>query len=107
MAAGEAVDALEVHGVVGKLDVVDEVERGVGYEGVHASRFRAEAGDAIAALLGGAELELEKGLVACIYYAEIVGHCLGGGEGVIASYDMGKVVREMGRRSGSSFAILR
>lgn len=35
-------------------------------------RFLAEACDAIAALFGGAEFELEKGLVVGVYYAEIV-----------------------------------
>ena len=38
--------------------------------------FLGEAGDAIAALLGGAEFELEEGLVAGVYYAEVVGHGL-------------------------------
>lgn len=79
MRAGEVVDALEVHCVVGELDVVDEVEGRVRDVGVQAAGLGGKAWDAVAALFGGAEFEGEDGLVACVYYAEVVGHF--GGDG--------------------------
>ncbi len=36
--------------------------------------FRAEPGDAISALLGGAKFELKQRLVSCSDDAEVVGH---------------------------------
>ena len=44
-------------------------------ERVHMACLLTEAGNAIAALLGGAEFELEERLVLGAYYAEVVGHC--------------------------------
>lgn len=43
-------------------------------EGVHFAGFGAEARDAIAAGFGGAEFELEEGLVSGSYDAEVVRH---------------------------------
>ena len=44
-------------------------------ERVHMACLLTETGNAIAALLGGAEFELEERLVLGAYYAEVVGHC--------------------------------
>ena len=43
-------------------------------ERIHVARLRAETGNAISALLGGAEFELEERLVSRAYDAEVVGH---------------------------------
>ena len=48
-----------VHLVVGPLQLVDEIQAAVDDERVHVPCLLAEAGDAIAALLGSAEFELE------------------------------------------------
>ncbi len=62
------------HLVVGPLELVGEVEAAVDDEGVHVAGFGGEAGDAVAALFGGAEFELEERLVVSADYAEVVGH---------------------------------
>ncbi len=41
---------------------------------VHVAGVVAEARDAVAALLGGAEFVLEEGVVLCAYDGEVVGH---------------------------------
>ena len=76
---GEVIDALQVHGVVGELEVVEEVEGGVREVGVHEEGFGAEARVAVAAGFGGAEGVFEDGLVPRVYYAKVVGHVCGGG----------------------------
>jgi len=40
--------------------------------GIHVPGFLAEAGNAIAALFGGAEFELKERLVSRAHYAEVV-----------------------------------
>jgi hypothetical protein len=62
------------HGAAGPLDVVEDVEGGVDDEGVHAAGVVAEARDAVAALLGGAELVLEEGVVFGADDGEVEGH---------------------------------
>ena len=41
---------------------------------IHPARFRAEAGHAVATLLGGAEFDFKNGRVARVDDAEVVGH---------------------------------
>ena len=60
--------------IVGPLQLVYEIQTAVYDEWVHVACFLTEAGDAIAALLGGAEFELEYRLVSRADYTEIVGH---------------------------------
>lgn len=50
-------------------------------ERVHVAGLVAEAGQAVAALLRGAELVLEERVVFCADYAEVVGHVLSVGRG--------------------------
>ena len=44
-------------------------------EGIHMTGLLAEAGNAIAALFRCAEFDLEKRLISCANYAEVVRHC--------------------------------
>ena len=64
----------EVHLVVGPLQLVYKVQASVYDERVHVACFLTEAGDAIPALLGSAEFELEQRLVSGADDAEVVGH---------------------------------
>lgn len=66
------IEKEDVHLVVGPLHLIHEIQTGVHDEWVHVSCFLAKACDAITALLGGAEFELEEGLVVGVYDAEIV-----------------------------------
>ncbi len=63
-----------IHLVGIPLQIIHVVETRVHQERIQLAGFRAEAGDAIAALLRGAEFELEGRLVARVDDAEIVGH---------------------------------
>ena len=56
------------------LQFVYNIEAAVHDEWVHPSGFGAEAGDAITALLGGTEFELEKRTVFRADDAEIIRH---------------------------------
>ena len=60
--------------VVGPLQLVYEVQAGVYDEWIHVAGLLTEAGDAISALLGSAEFELEQRLVSRADDAEVVGH---------------------------------
>ncbi len=60
------------HLIVRPLHLVHEVQTAMDDERVHLARFLTEACDAIAALFGGAEFELEERLVVDVYYAEVV-----------------------------------
>ncbi len=71
---GGGLGGRRAHLVVGPLELVGEVEAAVDDEGVHVAGFGGEAGDAVAALFGGAEFELEERLVVSADYAEVVGH---------------------------------
>jgi len=56
------------------LHLLNQIQRGVHEELVHVQRFRAELRDAIAALLRGAEGELEERVVEGADDGEVVGH---------------------------------
>ena len=62
------------HLIIGPLRLVDKVQAAVYDEGVHMACLLTETGDAISALLGSAELELEQRLVSGANDAEVVGH---------------------------------
>lgn len=76
VAGGELVDAFEIHLIVGPLQLIHEIQAAMHDERVHMARLRAETGNAISALLGGAEFELEEWLVLRADDAEVVGHCI-------------------------------
>lgn len=61
--------------IVEPLQFVDDVEAAVHDEGIHTTGLGAEAGNAVTALLRGAEFELEEWIVFGADDAEIVGHC--------------------------------
>lgn len=61
--------------IVQPLQFVDDVEAAVHDEGIHTAGLGAEASNAVTALLGGAEFELEEWIVFGADDAEIVGHC--------------------------------
>jgi len=61
--------------LVSPLHFFHQVQSGVDDELVHVLCFIAEAGDAIAADFGGAEVEFEERVVAGADYGEVVGHC--------------------------------
>lgn len=63
-----------VHLVGMPLQLVDIVQTSVHKEWIQVTGFLGEAWDAIAALLGGAELGLEGWLVSGVDDAEVVGH---------------------------------
>lgn len=65
---------MDAHLIVVPLQLVDDVEAAVDDEGVHTAGLGAEAGHAVAALLRGAEFELEERIVLGADDAEIVGH---------------------------------
>ena len=62
--------------VVGPLQLIREIQAAVYDERVHVASLWAETGDAISALLGSAEFELEQRLVSRADYAEVVGHAV-------------------------------
>lgn len=76
--AGRGGTRRDAHLIRMPLQIVHVVKTGVHEEGVQISGFLAEAGDAISALLGGAEFDLEGRLVAGVDNAEVVGHCIKG-----------------------------
>lgn len=61
-----------MHLIVRPLHLVHKVQTAVHDERVHMPRFLTEACDAITALFGGTEFELEERLVVGVYYAEVV-----------------------------------
>ena len=65
-----------IHSTGGPLHFLDEVEAAMDDELVHMSCFLAEVREAIAALLGRAELMLEERVVLCADYGEVIGHCM-------------------------------
>lgn len=77
----EGVDAFEVHGRVGELGLVDEVEGGVDQVGAQVEGLGVEARGGVAAGFGGAEGEFEEGLVPRGDDGEVVGHFWGWGRG--------------------------
>ena len=66
-----------IHLVITPLQLINIVKSSVHNVRVHVARLGAEAGNAIAALFGGAEVDLEEWLVSCAYYGEVVGHYRG------------------------------
>lgn len=60
------------HLIVRPLQFIHEIQTAVYDEWVHVPRFLTEARDAITALFGCTEFELEDRLVVGIYYAEVV-----------------------------------
>lgn len=64
-----------IHLVGIPLQIIHVVKTRVHQERIQLAGFRAEASDAIAALLRSAEFELEGRLVARVDDAEVVGHC--------------------------------
>lgn len=72
----EGIDAFEVHGRIGELSFVDEVEGGVQEVGGQLEGLRGEAREGVAAGFGGAEGEGEEGLIAGGEDGEVVGHFL-------------------------------
>lgn len=65
---------MDAHLIVEPLQFVDDVEAAVHDEGIHAAGLGAEAGNAVPALLRGAEFELEEWIVFGADDAEVVGH---------------------------------
>lgn len=59
------------------LHLLDDIQRAVHDKLVHVSLLFTEAGDAIAASFGSAELEFKERIVLCSYYREVEGHCEG------------------------------
>lgn len=64
-----------LHGPIRPLHLLDDVQAAVHDERVHVAGVVAEAGDAVAALLRGAEFVLEERVVFGADDAEVVGHC--------------------------------
>ena len=62
------------HLIIGPLQLVDKVQAAMHDERVHMARLLTKTGDAVSALLGSAELELEQRLVSRANDAEVVGH---------------------------------
>ncbi|KAL9614329.1 MAG: hypothetical protein Q9167_001212, partial [Letrouitia subvulpina] len=65
---------ISIHLVTLPLQLVDDVQATVHDEGVQVAGFLVEPGHAVAALLRGAEFELEDRLVFGVDDAEVVGH---------------------------------
>lgn len=68
------IEGINLHGSIRPLHLLDYVQAAVRDERVHVPGFVAEAGDAVAALLRGAEFVLEERVVFRADYAEVVGH---------------------------------
>lgn len=63
-----------IHSPIRPLHLLDDIQAAVHDEGVHVPGLVAEAGDAVAALLRGAEFVLEQRVVFGADDAEVVGH---------------------------------
>jgi len=63
-----------IHSPIRPLHLLDDIQAAVHDKGVHVAGLVAEAGDAVAALLRGAEFVLEQRVVFGADYAEVVGH---------------------------------
>ena len=64
-----------IHLIAKPLHLVHDIQATVHDEGVHLAGFGGEAGNAVAALFGGAEFKLEEGFVLGVDYGEVVRHC--------------------------------